>query len=91
MTSRRRAPRTSALSPAATLVRGYAVVQRARDGAVVRSPADAADGEALRLLLADGRLAARVVGGTAGSGAGRDGGTDDEAGTDDEGRGAGRG
>ena len=51
-----------ALSPAATLVRGYAVVQRERDGVVVRSPTDAPAGEGLRLLLADGRLAARVVG-----------------------------
>ena len=94
-----------ALSPAATLVRGYAVVQRARDGAVVRSPADAPAGEGLRLLLADGRLAARVVGGAderSGAdgregadeqdGTDRHGGTDGRAGTDDAGRrGAGRG
>jgi len=49
----------TALSPGATLARGYAVVQRA-DGAVVRSPADAAVGERLRLRLATGEIAAVV-------------------------------
>ncbi|MDT0165256.1 exodeoxyribonuclease VII large subunit [Actinotalea sp. AC32] len=47
-----------ALSPAATLERGYAVVQRADDDAVVRSPADAPARTTLRLRLADGELAA---------------------------------
>jgi exodeoxyribonuclease VII large subunit len=46
-----------ALSPAATLARGYAVVQGV-DGSVVRSPADVHDGERLRLRLAMGDLAA---------------------------------
>ena len=39
--------RVAALSPAATLERGYAVVQRA-DGALVRDPAVVADDERLR-------------------------------------------
>jgi exodeoxyribonuclease VII large subunit len=50
------------LSPASTLQRGYAVVQRA-DGAVVRSPADVATGDRLRLRLAEGEVAAEVVDG----------------------------
>jgi len=51
--------RVTSLSPAATLERGYAVVQRA-DGAVVRRPADVATGDALRLRLAEGELDATV-------------------------------
>ena len=51
--------RLRALSPAATLDRGYAIVQRA-DGAVVRDPAEVAEGDPLRLRLAGGELAARV-------------------------------
>ncbi|MGH8775271.1 MAG: exodeoxyribonuclease VII large subunit [Jiangellaceae bacterium] len=51
--------RVRALSPAATLERGYAVVQR-RDGVVVRRPADAPPGTAVRLRLAEGELAAVV-------------------------------
>lgn len=49
--------RVAALSPAATLRRGYAVVQRA-GGAVVRSPSDVDDGEPLRVRLAGGVLEA---------------------------------
>lgn len=45
--------RVRALSPAATLARGYAVVQR-RDGSIVRRAADVARHELLRLRLADG-------------------------------------
>ncbi|MGV8967061.1 MAG: exodeoxyribonuclease VII large subunit [Cellulomonas sp.] len=48
-----------ALSPAATLDRGYAVVQRA-DGAVVRDPAEVDAGEALRIRVARGEVAATV-------------------------------
>jgi exodeoxyribonuclease VII large subunit len=51
--------RLRALSPAATLQRGYAVVQRA-DRTVVRSPADVSTGEALHIRLADGALTATV-------------------------------
>ncbi len=54
--------RVTALSPVATLRRGYAVVQRA-DGQVVRQPAQVAEGDPLRVRLADGDLAARVSNG----------------------------
>jgi exodeoxyribonuclease VII large subunit len=52
--------RLRALSPAATLRRGYAIVQRT-DGAVLRAPADVSEGDALRVRLAEGVLAARVA------------------------------
>jgi exodeoxyribonuclease VII large subunit len=51
--------RVAALSPAATLERGYAVVQRA-DGSLVRDPADVADDERLSVRVAGGRLPVRV-------------------------------
>jgi len=50
--------RVRALSPAATLDRGYAVVQRA-DGAVVRRAVDVASGEELRVRVAEGDFAVR--------------------------------
>jgi exodeoxyribonuclease VII large subunit len=53
--------RVAALSPAATLARGYAIVQTA-DGVVVRSPDDAPPGDVLRLRLARGDLAAWAEG-----------------------------
>jgi exodeoxyribonuclease VII large subunit len=46
-----------ALSPAATLERGYAVVQ-GPSGDVVRSPGDVTTGDVLRIRLADGEIAA---------------------------------
>lgn len=49
-----------ALSPASTLARGYAVVH-GPDGRVVRAPADVAGGDALRIRLAEGELAATVT------------------------------
>jgi exodeoxyribonuclease VII large subunit len=49
--------RVLALSPRATLERGYAVVQDA-DGHVVRDPAEVKTGAALRLRVAAGELAA---------------------------------
>jgi exodeoxyribonuclease VII large subunit len=52
--------RVRALSPLATLERGYAVVQRG-DGVVVRSAGDVAAGDALDIRVANGRLAAQVV------------------------------
>jgi exodeoxyribonuclease VII large subunit len=52
--------RVRALSPAATLARGYAVVQRA-DGAVVRGPGDAGRGEPLRIRVEGGELGAVVT------------------------------
>ncbi|WP_406093048.1 exodeoxyribonuclease VII large subunit [Streptomyces sp. NBC_01013] len=53
--------RVLALSPAATLERGYAVLQRA-DGHVVRDPADAGSpGEALRARVSGGEFVVRVA------------------------------
>jgi len=49
-----------ALSPASTLERGYAIVQRAADNAVLRDPAETAPGEDLRVRLAGGELSAKV-------------------------------
>ena len=49
--------RLLALSPAATLGRGYAIVQQA-DGAVVRAAAQVAPGERLTLRLAEDQLTA---------------------------------
>ncbi|NWF28293.1 exodeoxyribonuclease VII large subunit [Streptomyces sp. PKU-EA00015] len=51
--------RVVSLSPAATMERGYAVLQRA-DGAVVRSPEDVSAGEGLRARVARGEFAVRV-------------------------------
>ncbi|MGW2690367.1 exodeoxyribonuclease VII large subunit [Streptomyces sp. NPDC001296] len=51
--------RVLALSPAATLRRGYAVLQRA-DGHVVRSPEDVAAGETLRARVAEGEFTVRA-------------------------------
>jgi exodeoxyribonuclease VII large subunit len=51
--------RVTALSPAATLERGYALVQRA-DGSLVRDPAAVSDEERLTVRVAGGRLPVRV-------------------------------
>ncbi|MGQ0632234.1 MAG: exodeoxyribonuclease VII large subunit [Sporichthyaceae bacterium] len=56
-----RRDRVRALSPAATLERGYAVVQQS-DGAVVRDPATVNDGTSLRIRVAGGTLAATAAG-----------------------------
>lgn len=53
--------RLRALSPAATLRRGYAIVQRA-DGHVLRAPDEVGPGDPLRVRLAEGELIARVDG-----------------------------
>jgi exodeoxyribonuclease VII large subunit len=53
--------RLRALSPAATLRRGYAIVH-GPDGAVVRSPTAVSTADRLRIRLADGELAAVVEG-----------------------------
>lgn len=52
--------RLRSLSPAATLERGYSVVQRA-DGTVARNAADLVAGERLRVRLAVGEVAAIVA------------------------------
>lgn len=51
--------RVVALSPAATLKRGYAVLQRA-DGHVVRDPGEVTADEALRARVAEGEFTVRV-------------------------------
>ena len=51
--------RLRALSPQATLERGYAVVRRADDGAIVRDPGDAEPGADLEIRVARGSLRAR--------------------------------
>ncbi len=51
--------RVRSLSPAATLERGYAVVQR-EDGVVVRDPGQAPPGSRLRVRIAAGEVAATV-------------------------------
>ena len=52
--------RLDAVGPQATLERGYAIVRRERDGAVVRSTRDAAPGDALAVRVADGEFGATV-------------------------------
>ncbi|MFM9609833.1 exodeoxyribonuclease VII large subunit [Streptomyces niveiscabiei] len=52
--------RVVALSPAATLKRGYAVLQRP-DGHVVRAPDEVAADETLRARVAEGEFAVRVA------------------------------
>jgi exodeoxyribonuclease VII large subunit len=48
----------AALGPGATLERGYAIVRRGQDDAILRDPADAPAGMSLRVTLAGGTLAA---------------------------------
>ncbi|MHC4164081.1 MAG: exodeoxyribonuclease VII large subunit, partial [Planctomycetota bacterium] len=52
--------RLDTLSPLAVLARGYALVRRARDGAIVRSPADVAAGERLAIRVAEAELDATL-------------------------------
>ena len=54
------AARLDALSPLAVLGRGYAIAWRAESGRIVRSAAELAPGDALRLRFAEGEVAARV-------------------------------
>lgn len=56
--------RVLALSPAATLTRGYAVLQQA-DGTVVRDPGQVRDGEVLAGRVAGGRMPLTVTPGAA--------------------------
>jgi exodeoxyribonuclease VII large subunit len=48
------------LGPQATLDRGYAIVRRAADGSIVRTPADAPPGTALAVRVAEGELMAET-------------------------------
>ena len=52
----------AALDPDATLRRGYAIVRRRADGAILRVPADAPAGERLHIALAGGTLGATSTG-----------------------------
>jgi exodeoxyribonuclease VII large subunit len=45
-----------ALSPLATLQRGYAIARRRPDGAILRRAGDASVGETVEVLLGQGRL-----------------------------------
>jgi exodeoxyribonuclease VII large subunit len=54
------AARVRALSPAATLDRGYAIVMTT-EGVIVRSPSDVDPGDLLDIRLAEGRLPARAT------------------------------
>ena len=54
------------LGPNATLERGYAIVRRAPDGAIVRDPSEAPSGSPLRIRVARGEIAATVDGGRTG-------------------------
>ncbi len=49
------------LGPQATLDRGYAIVRRAADGAIVREPTDAPPGTALGVRVAGGELSAETT------------------------------
>ena len=70
--------RLATLGPAATLARGYAVVQRVPDGTapgatlpVLRSVGEVEPGSHVRIRVADGAVAAEVTGSAPGSGAAR--------------------
>ena len=52
--------RVRSLSPQSTLERGYAVVQRS-DGKAVRQVTDVKNGDAVRIRLAQGQLAAEII------------------------------
>jgi exodeoxyribonuclease VII large subunit len=54
------AGRLQALSPLATLERGYAIVTRVSDGVIVRDPDEVATAERVQAQLARGRLICRV-------------------------------
>ncbi|WDM73860.1 exodeoxyribonuclease VII large subunit [Xanthomonas cucurbitae] len=52
-----------AVSPLATVARGYAILTRPADGQVIRSASEVAPGERLRAQLADGNIEVRVESG----------------------------
>lgn len=56
--------RLQALSPAATLARGYAVVTEAARGEILRAANQVAEGEGISVKLAEGTLSAQVLGGS---------------------------
>jgi exodeoxyribonuclease VII large subunit len=56
------AARLDSLSPLGVLARGYALVRRKRDGAIVRGPGEVAAGDAVAVRVAEAELEARVTG-----------------------------
>ncbi len=52
--------RLEGVSPLSTLERGYAIVRRAADGLIVRSPTQVAPGDALRIRVRDGEFRAEA-------------------------------
>jgi exodeoxyribonuclease VII large subunit len=52
--------RLDALSPLAVLSRGYAIVYREPEGAIVRRAREVSEGDALRLRVAEGEIDATV-------------------------------
>ena len=74
----------TALGPQATLERGYAIVRRDGDGAIVREPSEAPAGTALRVRLAHGEMAAESRGE---SGEGHEAGEATAPGTGERGKG----
>ena len=62
----------NALSPLATLARGYSICRRpGRDGGIVRAAEDVATGDAIHVTLGRGSLAAEVTARTEGDGDGQ--------------------
>ena len=55
------AAQLDAISPLATLERGYAIASRAQDGAILRISSQAAVGDTLHIRLAQGALTAQVL------------------------------
>jgi exodeoxyribonuclease VII large subunit len=53
--------RLEALNPAGVLERGYAIVTRAKDGALIRKAGQAKGGERIRVRVSDGEFGANVV------------------------------
>jgi exodeoxyribonuclease VII large subunit len=51
----------SSLNPLAVLGRGYSITRRLPDGRIIRRESDAAIGEKVEILLAEGKLGARIT------------------------------
>jgi exodeoxyribonuclease VII large subunit len=70
------------LGPQATLDRGYAIVRRSDDGAIVREPLEAPAGTSLRLRIARGEIAAISAGELGPTGAAEDAAAEDASADD---------
>ncbi len=51
----------ASLAPNAVLKRGYSIVRRLPDGRIIRRAADAAIGQEIEILVAEGKLGAKVI------------------------------